>query len=51
MEFIHAMTKGFLELLVLIGLIILSPFLRVLDSKRLNAFYEEICKKIFSDEI
>lgn len=51
MEFLYEVSKGFLDLLMLIVLIIISPFLRILNSKRVNTFYEEMLKEIINRKI
>ena len=50
MEFIRYLSGGIIDLIVFIIIILLSPFIRVIDSKKLNTFVNEILTKIFSEE-
>lgn len=51
MEFIHHMLGGFLDLIELIVLMVLSPFLRIIDSKKLNTFVEKELLRIFEGDL
>ena len=50
MEFLHWFLGGILDVFVLIAFMLLYPFLRIINSKRLNTFVEEAFKELFSEE-
>ena len=50
MEFLHYLLGGMLDLIILIIMVPLMPVVRIINSKRLNAFVEEVFKELFSEE-
>lgn len=50
MEFIHYFLGGMMDLIVLIMTMLLLPFMRIINSRKLNTFVEETLTKIFSEE-
>lgn len=50
MEFVYYLAGGMMDLIVLIILLPLYPFMKILEFKKLTAFVEKILMKIFSKE-
>lgn len=50
MEFIRYLLGGMMDLIALIILLPLYPFIRIMEFKKLNTFVEEILTKILSEE-
>ena len=50
MEFIRNVLGGMMDLIILIIMIPLLPFMRIINSKKINTFIEEVSTRIFSEE-
>lgn len=50
MEFIQYLLSGIIDSFVLIIMVLLSPLIRIIDSKKLNTFIEDILTEIFIKE-
>ena len=50
MNFIHYSLGGVMDLIIFIIILLLSPFMKVINSKKINTFVNEILTKILSEE-
>lgn len=50
MEFMYYLLGGMMDLIVFIIMMPLLPFMRIINSKKLNTFTEEILTRLFGKE-
>lgn len=50
MEFIYYLLSGILDVITFIVIMMLMPFIKIINSEKINTFTEEILVKIFKEE-